>query len=168
MVKADTGAAPAAEAWIISVGDELLCGRTTDTNAGEIQRELASRGIAVSRVSVVPDAAGPIAAALDETPAGVMVLVTGGLGPTGDDLTREAAAEWAGAILENDPRIEAGFRERCRKKGLPCGDGILRQAMVPKGMTALDNPVGTAPALVGSLRGRDLVGSCLCRIQARV
>jgi len=156
MVKADTGAAPAAEAWIISVGDELLCGRTTDTNAGEIQRELASRGIAVSRVSVVPDAAGPIAAALDETPPGVMVLVTGGLGPTGDDLTREATAEWAGATLENDPRIEAGFRERCRKKGLPCGDGILRQAMVPRGMNALDNPVGTAPALVGSLRDRDL------------
>lgn len=151
-----SGGVTAAPAWVLSVGDELLCGRTVDTNAGEIQRELAARGVAVGRVSVVPDDRDAIAAALSETPAGALVLVTGGLGPTGDDLTREAVANWAGAPLEPDPDIAAAFRERCRRRGVKCSEGLLRQAMAPRGMRALANPVGTAPALVGELGGRRL------------
>jgi len=145
------------EAWLVAVGDELLLGRTADTNSQEIARALTARGVAVRGALVVPDDAAAIARALDATPPGTLVTVTGGLGPTPDDLTREALAAWAGAALAEAPALAARLRERCAARGVPYHEGTARQALVPAGFDWLPNPVGSAPGLTGELRGRTLL-----------
>ncbi len=152
-----SAAAPVPSVRLISVGDELLCGRTIDTNGPEVQRELGSRGIPVAAAAVVPDEARAIAEALESVPSGALAIMTGGLGPTDDDLTREAVAVWAEAPLRIDPEVDSSLSRRCRVRGRPYGEGMKRQARVPEGMTALLNPVGSAPCLYGRLRGRDLI-----------
>jgi nicotinamide-nucleotide amidase len=110
----------------------------------------------------VPD--GPpireaLAAALERAD---VVFTTGGLGPTTDDITREAAAELLGLPLLPDEEILSGIRERFARRGLPMADRVARQAMVPVGAEVLPNPNGTAPGLyfpptvLGSRRARHL------------
>jgi nicotinamide-nucleotide amidase len=116
----------------------------------------------VARQVCVPD--GPpireaLAAALDRAD---LVFTTGGLGPTTDDITREAAAELLGLPLLPDEEILSGIRERFARRGLPMADRVARQAMVPVGTEVLPNPNGTAPGLyfppgvLGSRRARHL------------
>ena len=149
--------APLREAFLIAVGDELLLGRTVDSNSAEIARELAARGLPVRGTTAVPDDAAAIARALDATPEGALVCLTGGLGPTPDDLTREAAAGWAGAPLVEDAELAGRLRRRLAERGLPYGEGTARQARVPAGLAWIGNPVGSAPGLLGPLRGRTLL-----------
>jgi nicotinamide-nucleotide amidase len=91
-----------------------------------------------------------------------VVFTTGGLGPTTDDITREAAAELLGLPLLPDEEILSGIRERFARRGLPMADRVARQAMVPVGAEVLPNPNGTAPGLyfpptvLGSRRARHL------------
>lgn len=148
------GARPWTEARLIAVGDELLLGRTADTNSQELARALTARGLTVAGVAVTPDDRAAIAAALDAAPPGSLVIVGGGLGPTDDDLTREAVAAWGGAALETRPDLEAYLRARCAARGVPYGAGTARQAAAPSGFAWLANPVGSAPGLLGELRGR--------------
>jgi nicotinamide-nucleotide amidase len=138
----------------VAVGDELLCGRTSDTNSREVQRSLLSHGLSFQRVTVVPDDAAAIAEALSATPAGALVIVTGGLGSTPDDVTREAVAAWAGVPLVRDHTVAARLEEFCRTRSVRLGQHLARQALHPEGLSPLLNPVGTAPALVGPLAGR--------------
>ncbi|MBE0567265.1 MAG: competence/damage-inducible protein A, partial [Krumholzibacteria bacterium] len=102
---------------IIAVGDELLEGRTTDTNSRRIQRALGGHGIQVAGIRVVPDRAAAIAEALDGTREGELVFVCGGLGSTPDDLTRDALAAWAGVELGEDEAVRARLQERWRARG---------------------------------------------------
>ncbi len=146
-----------AAAWQIAVGDELLIGRTADTNSGMVQRALAARGVEVRRVTVVRDDQAAIVAALAEVPAGGLVFLSGGLGSTPDDLTREAVAAWAGVPLVEDAAIAADLRRRARERAVMFGEQLARQALVPAGMRALPNPAGSAPGLVGRLAGREVV-----------
>jgi len=141
----------------IAVGDELLCGRTVDTNSPWLQRRLLRLGLAVGRVSVVPDSADAIAAALDAAPPQALVVVTGGLGPTPDDLTVAAVAGWAGRSLVEDPETLERLRRRARQSGRTFGPHLARQARLPEGFSALANPLGTAPAVVGEAAGRLVV-----------
>ena len=143
--------------WLIAVGDELLQGRTLDTNSRYLARSLRPYGVVVQRVTQVPDEAAAIATALDATGPGGLVFLCGGLGSTPDDLTRDAVADWAGVALPTSPLLRAELEERCRRRGLPCGDWILRQAQVPVGMQPVTNLVGSAPALIGGVAGRLLV-----------
>lgn len=152
-----TAPGPLREAYLVAVGDELLLGRTADTNSQEIARALTARGLSVRGTLVVPDEAAAIARALDATPPGALVSVTGGLGPTPDDLTREALAAWGGAALVEEPALAARLRERCAARGVPYHEGMARQARVPAGLGWLPNPVGSAPGLLGELRGRTLL-----------
>lgn len=145
------------EARLIAVGDELLNGRTLDANSHEIQQRLVRRGVSVGGVAVVPDRAAEIAAALAATPAGCLVVLTGGLGPTPDDLTAEAVAAWAGTQLREDAAVAALLRARCEARGRPYGPNMVKQGLLPSGLDALPNPEGSAPAMVGDLRGRTLV-----------
>ncbi len=145
------------EARLIAVGDELLNGRTLDANSHEIQQRLSRRGVAVGGVAVVPDRAAAVAAALDATPAGCLVVLTGGLGPTPDDLTAEAVAAWAEVPLREDGAIADILRARCEARGRPYGPNMVKQGLLPRGLAALPNPEGSAPAMVGDLRGRTLV-----------
>jgi nicotinamide-nucleotide amidase len=134
---------------LLTVGTELLLGHTVDTNAAEAGRRLAEAGVRVSRRATVGDDAQEIraaaAAALERTGA---VIVTGGLGPTADDVTREAVAALFGRRLVRDPAILHTLEERFQKLGrgtMP--ESNARQADVPEGATVLPNRWGTAPGL---------------------
>lgn len=132
-------------ARLLSVGTEILLGETVDTNAAYLGGALARLGVASDGVRAVPDDLTAIAAALGEARAAVeLVVVTGGLGPTHDDLTREALAATLGEPLTEDPELAAHLRERWRGYGeLPVSN--LRQAMRIPSAEILANPVGSAP-----------------------
>lgn len=145
---------------VVTVGDELLLGETTDTNAAWLARELARRGIPVARRWTVGDEAGAIGDAVTAAlEAAELVLVSGGLGPTPDDLTRDAVADLLDRPLEADAEILEQIRTRFRERGveeLPRPN--RRVAQVPRGARTLDNPHGTAPGLaLDAAEGRHLI-----------
>ncbi len=153
----ETDAQGAVSVKIIAIGDELLEGRTVDSNSQRIQRALGGHGVQVSLIQVVPDTEKDVAAALDRTHAGDVVFISGGLGSTPDDLTRDLVARWGGVPLNADPEVRSRLEERWRHRGRKIGVGVAKQCQVPGGMRALENPVGSAPGLVGELRGRHVV-----------
>lgn len=132
-------------ARILSVGSEILLGETVDTNAAHLGGALARLGVALDGVRALPDDRGVIAAAIAEARAAVdLVVVTGGLGPTHDDLTREGLAACLDEPLLEDPELAAHLRERWRGHGaLPVSN--LRQAMRIRSARILANPIGSAP-----------------------
>jgi len=148
---------PMRPVWLVAIGDELLLGRTVDSNSQAIQRALSSYGVVVQNITVVSDDADAVAAALAATAPGGLVFLSGGLGSTPDDLTRQSVAAWAGVALIPHPTVRAQLEERCRQRGLPPGDWIEPQTLVPAGLVPLPNCIGTAPALVGRLAERTLV-----------
>ncbi len=147
------------QAEIISIGTELLLGQIVDTNAAYIARQLASIGLDLYYKTTVGDNEARIAAILRQalTRSGV-VIATGGLGPTVDDVTREAVAAATGRPLELReeliPEIEAIFRRR----GTRMTENNLRQAHLPQGAIAIHNPVGTAPGFIVE----DAAGIVIC------
>jgi nicotinamide-nucleotide amidase len=139
---------------LVTVGDELLLGDTINGNAAWLGRRLAENGVGVTRSVVVADRQDEIIGAVTEALGRAdAVITTGGLGPTYDDLTRDALAVAAGAELHRDPGIERRLRERSAGMGLPLQPMALRMAEVPAGATLLDNPVGSAPGLRIQLAG---------------
>ena len=132
---------------VINTGTELLLGHVLNTHLTFIARELFPLGLRVERQSTVPDGAAirdAMAAALKEAD---VVFVTGGLGPTTDDITREAAAELFSLALHPDAKVAEAIKLRLRTRGFPMTDRILRQADVPEGAEVLPNANGTAPGL---------------------
>ena len=134
------------KACIISIGNELLSGQTVDTNAAWLSNQLLEMGIAVTGGWTVPDDQSRVVAAIDQAAQlGGLILITGGLGPTDDDLTRQAAAAYLGVDLVFQPvlleQIEAFFAKRAKKMA----SNNRSQAYLPAGAVALDNPLGTAP-----------------------
>ncbi|MFN2371415.1 MAG: molybdopterin-binding protein, partial [Candidatus Krumholzibacteriia bacterium] len=125
---------------IVAVGDELLEGRTADTNSRRIQRALGSHAVQVAGIRVVPDRLEAIAEALDTTCEGEVVFVTGGLGSTPDDLTRDALAAWAKVALHQDAAVRARLEARWRARGIRHSPGVERQCQVPAGLEPMENP----------------------------
>jgi nicotinamide-nucleotide amidase len=145
-------------AEIIAVGSELLLGGRTDSNSLFITEELGSLGIAVRFKSVVGDDRADIVRVLNAAVSRAKVIVlTGGLGPTVDDCTREAIATAAGRKLV--PRQEAfeAMKRRLAQWGRTPNKGQLRQALIPSGATVVHNPVGSAPGFWLSWRGATLI-----------
>ena len=138
----------------LSIGDELLCGETVDTNQSRIAGLLFEAGLGVVRHLTVADDENAIATALVELAAGFdQVVVTGGLGPTPDDLTAAAAARAAGVPLEPSAQALAHLAAFSRRipGGLhPAND---RQALVPRGSSLIPNPLGTACGFTLRLAG---------------
>ncbi len=143
-------------ARIIAIGDELLCGRTLETNSNFIQRQLLKYGIDVERVTVVHDNKSDIMSALDEA-GQQLIFVTGGLGPTPDDMTVDVLAAWANVPIVIDQTVEADLKKRCADRGTEYHFGMAKQAKLPQGMKALKNPVGSAPGQVGNFSGATVV-----------
>ncbi len=146
-------------AEIIAVGTELLLGDVVNTNAAWLGARLAEIGVDVTRTVVVGDNVRRIAAAVSEAvedaDLGDAVIVTGGLGPTQDDVTREALAEVTGVELVRDAELERTLHERYAAFGyvdLPANN--LRMADVPVGAQVLPGEVGAAPGLILTVRGR--------------
>lgn len=137
------------EAEILCVGTELLLGDIINTNAAHLARRLAELGIGVHHQSVVGDHPGRLKQALALALSRAdLVITSGGLGPTYDDLTRETVAEAFGLPLEKDEAILAHIRDHFARTGRVMTPNNERQAMVPRGATVLDNPQGTAPGLI--------------------
>lgn len=135
-------------AWIVSIGTELTAGQTVDTNAAWIAARLVELGIVTERHVTVPDALGPIRDVLREATRAVKtVVVTGGLGPTPDDLTRNAVAAVAGVPLETDEAIVEHLRAYFAERNRAMAETNLVQAQVPQGAQPIQNPRGTAPGL---------------------
>ena len=132
-------------AEIVGVGTELLLGQIANTNAQHISRELAAIGVDVYFHSVVGDnlnrVVSVLAAASDRAD---VVIVTGGLGPTPDDLTREAIATYVGRPLQRDARLAAAVAAVFERMGREMPPENLRQADLPEGAVTID-PEGTAP-----------------------
>jgi nicotinamide-nucleotide amidase len=121
-------------------------GDTRDTNSGDLARELTALGVEVERVTDLPDRLEVVSAALADALGRVdLVVTTGGLGPTPDDLTRESIARVCGEEPTEDPTIGAWLRERFERRGLPYADANRKQAWLIPSATALPNPNGTAP-----------------------
>ena len=134
---------PTAE--LLSIGSELLAGETIDTNAAFLGSALARLGIPLRGILTLPDDRGVIASAFAEARARApLVIATGGLGPTHDDLTREGLADALDESLVPDASLEAQLRERFAAFGtMP--ESNLRQALRVPSAEALPNPIGSAP-----------------------
>lgn len=143
---------------LITVGDELLSGLVLNSNVGRVADALASVGLGLSVVCDVSDDLSEIvAAALAAADRADVVIFSGGLGPTSDDLTRDALAAAAGVELDFDPAIEADLRARYAEWGIPMPEQVLRQAEVPRGAELLPNSQGSAPGLSMRILGAQVV-----------
>jgi nicotinamide-nucleotide amidase len=134
---------------VVTVGTELLLGFTLDKNAADIARALAPVGVRVARRTTVADDSSSIARAVAESlDRSGFVIVTGGLGPTRDDITKRAVAELFDAPLELDEDYLQTLKDRFAKLGRgPMPQTNTTQAEVPRGAVVLPNPRGTAPGL---------------------
>jgi len=145
-------------AEIIAVGSELLLGGRTDSNSLFITDELGTLGIEVRFKSVVGDDRADIVRALKTAVARAAIIVmTGGLGPTVDDCTREAIADAAGRKLGRRKEAFEAMQKRLAQWGRSPNKGQLRQALIPTGATVVPNPVGSAPGFWLSWRGTLLI-----------
>jgi len=171
-------------AEILSIGTEVTVGETLDTNAGVVARSLAASGLEIGRIVALPDDLDVVAGAIRDALGRADLVVTGGgLGPTPDDLTREAIA----AVLGETPAVDPGLAETLRRlfarRGIVIPERNMKQAWLIPSATALPNAQGTAPGwwveaedgrVIVALPGppRELTpmwnGSVLPRILARV
>jgi nicotinamide-nucleotide amidase len=140
--------APAA-AEVLCIGTELLLGNITNGNARWLAEQLAALGIPHHRQAVVGDNRERLIAMVREAAGRCRLLITtGGLGPTPDDLTTEAIAAAFGVGLEERPEIWAGIQARISARGRPVAASNRRQALLPVGAAVLPNPTGTAPGII--------------------
>jgi nicotinamide-nucleotide amidase len=146
-------------AELVTSGTEILLGDIVDTNAAWIAQQLREIGVNLYYKTTVGDNEPRLRGVLEMALArSDVVLVTGGLGPTADDITRDAIANATGCPLERHPDIEDNLRERFARWGYQrMSENNLRQAQIPETATVLENPVGTAPGFVSYDRrhGRD-------------
>ncbi len=140
---------------MISIGTELLDGRVQDSNSqivGAFLNDFAKR---LDRIMVVPDEVRTIVQTLNNCERGV-VIVSGGLGPTDDDLTRFALAQWCGKNLVEDSTSVEKIKEKFKAFGVPFTENNRRQALFPKDATILPNTQGTAPAFLVEHDGKQV------------
>lgn len=139
-------------AEIITTGRELLTGKTINTNASWIACQLTSKGVPVSRITSVDDRVVEISAAVSEALARrpSVIIITGGLGPTYDDLTSEGLSSALRLPLVSNADALDHVRSKYASIGLPMTPARLKMADLPEGARPIPNPVGTAPGIVAS------------------
>ena len=134
-------------AAILAIGHEVVARPEDETNSAFLAAGLAEIGWSVTQISLVPDNISQIAAELRHLScSSSLIITTGGLGPTSDDLTREAVAEVLGAELELSEDSWKKLVENYERRGRPLHENSKRQSYFPKGATVISNPVGTADA----------------------
>ena len=143
-------------AAIVSIGDELTLGQKLDTNSQWLSRALFDRGIAVrEHVTLADDFEQNVAALRRLCTAYPLVLCTGGLGPTADDLTRQALARVMGEELVEDERALGQIKGVMERRGRVMSENQRVQALRPRSGEMIDNPTGTAPGLAARVPGTD-------------
>ncbi|MEI7868019.1 MAG: CinA family nicotinamide mononucleotide deamidase-related protein [Candidatus Methylumidiphilus sp.] len=145
-------------AEIITIGSEILLGEIIDTNSAAIAKKLQSIGMPLHYTCTVGDDLERMVAVIRQGLArSDVVVTTGGLGPTVDDLTREAVAQAVGKPLVFDESSLAQIEDRFRRWGRTMTDNNRKQAYRPEGSTAMENPVGTAPCFIVGQDGRVVI-----------
>lgn len=132
---------------LINTGTELLIGQTLNTHSHWLGGELFKLGLRIQRQVCIPDGDEIRLALLESIPRSDVILVTGGLGPTSDDITREVTAELLGAPLQQDESVLAHIRAYLARRNRELNANSYRQAQVPRGARVLSNAFGTAPGL---------------------
>ncbi len=132
-------------AGLINTGTELLLGDVQDAHLGFIAREIFPLGLRIEERRTVPDTDAIGRTLAELFPAYEILFVTGGLGPTSDDITRETVADLLGLELRQQPELLESLRQRLRLRGIKWAAGIARQAAVPAGAQVLPNENGSAP-----------------------
>ncbi len=139
-------------AEIVAIGTEILLGELVDTNSATIAKKLQSIGMPLYYTSTVGDQLDRIVAILKQGLArSDLLITTGGLGPTVDDMTREAVARATGRPLIFDEVLVKQIEERFRRWGRIMSENNKQQAYRPEGSTVIENPVGTAPCFIVDL-----------------
>ncbi|EEW26203.1 competence/damage-inducible protein A [Rhodobacter ferrooxidans] len=137
---------PNPTAAMLVIGDEILSGRTRDTNTNYLATQLTQAGIRLAEVRVVPDEAPAIIAALNALRAGYdTVFTSGGIGPTHDDITADAVAAAFGVEIGPHPEAMARLAAHYARAGMEFNQARQRMARIPAGASLIDNPVSTAP-----------------------
>lgn len=143
---------------IINIGDELLIGQVVNTNASQMAQKLNSYGFNVLATSVIGDNANQIRESLDiALKRSDCVLITGGLGPTKDDITKKILAEYFDSELVINKEVEEHVRSYFTRKQLPFTETNRAQALVPEKCKVIFNPVGTAPGMCFEKNGKLIV-----------
>ncbi|AQQ70111.1 Nicotinamide-nucleotide amidohydrolase PncC [Limihaloglobus sulfuriphilus] len=141
-------------AAVISVGNELLNGRCLDTNQKWLSGKLAAMGVIVRGAYTCPDELDTVRDLIINVCGSVdFLLITGGLGPTDDDITREAVAAAAGVDLEFNQELYNVIKAYFDQRGLVMSEKNRCQAYLPAGSAAIPNPVGTAPGVLAEISG---------------
>jgi nicotinamide-nucleotide amidase len=132
---------------VLNTGTELLFGSVLNTHLSFFAQQLFPLGLRVQRQVTLPDGSVIRDAVLESAARCQIILITGGLGPTTDDVTRETVAELTNRPLSYDDSIFQKIRARFQRRGLPLSERVSRQAYVPEGAVVLANDFGTAPGL---------------------
>ena len=132
---------------VLNTGTELLFGSVLNTHLSFLAQQLFPLGLRVLRQSTLPDGDAIRDAIMESAARCDVILVTGGLGPTSDDITREIVSDLTGRPLRYDDSIFQKISDRFKKRGLILTDRTARQAYVPEGAAVLPNDHGTAPGL---------------------
>lgn len=142
---------------VINTGSELLLGQVTNTHVGWLGRSLSDLGLRIDRQMTVPDGPAIRQALVEALERADLIVVTGGLGPTSDDITRDVAAELLGRKLVYEPAIMAKIEGYFKRRNIVPAALVKVQAMVPEGALVLSNDFGTAPGLLLERDGKALV-----------
>src|SRR5580700_1985966 len=124
---------PSDTAEVITTGTELLFGSVVNTHLAYLGQQLFSLGLRIDRQTTVPDGLAIADAIPEATARSRLVIITGGLGPTSDDVTREVVAELTGRRLQFDESVFSKIEEHVLKRGFRLSDAINRQAYIPEG-----------------------------------
>lgn len=136
------------QAEIITIGDEILIGQIVDTNSAWLGTQLNLAGISVKQITSVSDDKAHILEALNQAMKRVdLILITGGLGPTKDDITKHTLCEFFGTKLVTNPEVLEYVKHLFTSHGKPLLDVNLKQAEVPANCEVLPNKLGTAPGM---------------------
>lgn len=136
------------DAHLLTIGDEILIGQTTNTNAAWLGEHLSLIGADVVSAATVRDTPAAITRGLERAFADAgLVVTTGGLGPTHDDLTKSVVADFLGVTLEENDQIARRIEGYYDQTGRSIPNAVRGLALIPEGFELLDNPVGTAPGL---------------------
>ncbi|MDR0981872.1 MAG: competence/damage-inducible protein A [Culturomica sp.] len=146
------------KAILITIGDEILIGQVLDTNAHYISGKLTKAGFEVIRKYTIGDEATEIVKTVDESmQAADLVIVTGGLGPTRDDLTKNVLAEYFGKPLKMNEEALEWIKELLANRGVPMNEKNVDQALMPEGVKILRNFKGTAAGMWFEKDGKSLI-----------
>ncbi len=145
-------------AELIMIGTELLLGQIIDTNAAYLGKRLSEIGVDIYRKTTVGDNQGRIVDAIRESLIRCdVVICSGGLGPTVDDITRESISEVTNSPLIYHPELYQKIFEKVERKGIKVSKNNKKQAMLPEGAMPIPNPVGTAPGIIKEYNSKYII-----------